>query len=444
MLARVRLQLAAWYSAALLAIVCVVIATAYFVTAHALNAEVNDSLQSSASNIVEQIDDPSRPQAPGDLLGSATPPASDNDDAGHGDGDTYEGLEYFSSAGNDVFYLVLASDGTVVLNPLNVTTAGLVDTGAIQEALQQGEAWRTVNHAGTQTRVLLVAPKTDQNAVVEVGRSLSRHQSELDDLLRVLLVTGAGGVVLASIGGFWLAGRALQPTRAAMERQRQFVADASHELRTPLTLIRASAEAIQGGSAGKLDVEDRESLGDIVSESDRMAGLVEELLTLARLEEGRLDLRRERVSGTDLIAAALREAEVLSQGKALELKMEAPEPVELQCDAARIGQVLRILVDNAVRHTPAGGSITIGVRSAAGDAEFWVQDTGPGIAPEHLERIFERFYRADEPRSRQSGGSGLGLSIARRIVEAHGGKIEARSSGGLVGTRIVFRLPLQG
>jgi signal transduction histidine kinase len=295
--------------------------------------------------------------------------------------------------------------------------------------------------------VLLVAARGGSDpsgAVVEVGRSLSRHHSELDDLVQALLVTGAGGVVLASVGGFWLAGRALQPTRDAMVRQRQFVADASHELRTPLTLIRASAEAIQGGSAGKLDAEDRESLSDIVSESDRMAGLVDELLTLARLEEGRLELRSERTSGGDLVATALREAEVLAKGKDLSIRLEASEPVELHCDPARISQVLRILVDNAIRHTPAGGSITIGVRPAGGEAEFWVQDTGPGIAPEHLERIFERFYRADEPRSRQAGGSGLGLSIARRIVEAHGGKIEARSGEGQAGARIVFQIPLRG
>ena len=438
MLGRVRLQLTAWYVAVLLAIVCIVAGTAYFVLSHALNTEVDDSLRSSANNIVAQLEERARHSPP-----RAISPVSGGDGA-HED-DPNEGLEYFSQSGNDVFYLILSPDGTVLLNPLNVGTGTLVDGTAVEQALQDGEAWRTLSGDDGQTRVLFTTAQGTQGAinVVEVGRSLSRHSAQLNNLLTVLLATGAAGLALAAVGGFWLAGRALQPTRDAMQRQRQFVSDASHELRTPLTLIRASADAIQGGSANRLDDPDRASLNDILAESDRMSGLVDELLTLARLEEGHPDVVRESVDGAIIVAAAAREAELLTQGKTVSIHLDAPEPLTLRCDSTRIGQVLRILLDNAIRHTPAGGSITAGVRRTGDDAEFWVQDTGPGIAPEHLERIFQRFYRVDEPRTRGAGGSGLGLSIARHIVEAHGGRIEAQSGKDVSGARFVFHLPIQ-
>jgi signal transduction histidine kinase len=172
-----------------------------------------------------------------------------------------------------------------------------------------------------------------------------------------------------------------------------------------------------------------------------MSGLVDELLTLAKLEEGRLELARSNVDGAELVAAAAREGELLARGQGLSIQVEQAEHVTLRCDAVRVGQVLRILVDNAVQHTPAGGNIAIGVQRAGDTAEFWVQDTGAGIAPEHLEHIFERFYRADSPRTRGTGGSGLGLSIASRIVEAHGGEIEAVSRPDVDGTRFSFTLP---
>jgi signal transduction histidine kinase len=462
MFARIRLQLTLWYVAVLLAIVAIVSGTAYVLLSRALDAQVDDSLRASALNIAAQVVErgEAQPQSPNSGPGSGddrdrrdgdgdsdnSGPGSENsgrgsDDDGEEEGE-YEGLEYFSGAGDAFFYLLLSRDGSVLLNPLNVPVLDFVDLAAVHEARDDGEAWRTVGSGDDATRVLYVATGGGGGsaAIVQVGRSLGRHQDQLNDLLVVLLATGAGGLALASAGGFLLAGWALRPTREAMDRQRQFVSDASHELRTPLTLIRASAEAVQGGSAGHLETADRASLDDIVAESDRMAGLVDELLTLAKLEEGRLDIVRSDADGAELIAGAARSAELLA-GDAITVRAETDGPVPVRCDPARIGQVLRILLDNAVRHTPAGGTVTLGVQRAGDSVEFHVQDSGPGIAREHLERVFERFYRVDGPRSRSEGGSGLGLSIARRIVEAHGGNIEAQSGGDVAGTRIVFSLP---
>ena len=451
MLAKVRLQLTAWYVVVLLAIVTIIIGVAYLVLSSALSSEVDDSLQSSARNIADQIEArEDRPPAVGNDRGgsgSNSGPGSSGEDGSGSDNDydddEYGGLEYFSGIGNDVFYLVLDRTGSVIVNPLNVPTVDLIDAASINDAIAHGEAWRTVGSGDDKTRVLYLA--TDDSAgtgaIVEVGRSLHRHNEQLNSLLKVLLITGAGGLALASLGGFWLAGRALKPTHDAMNRQRQFVSDASHELRTPLTLIRASAEAIQGGSADQLDAADRASLEDIIAESDRMAGLVDELLTQAKLEEGRLELTHDTVDSAGLVEAAAREAELMARGESLTVQIESAEHILLRCDPVRVGQVLRILLDNAVQHTPSGGRIELGVQKTGDGAEFWVQDTGPGIPPEHLEHIFERFYRVDTPRTRGTGGSGLGLSIARQIVEAHGGKIEARSRPEEDGTRFSFTLP---
>ncbi len=401
MFARVRLQLTVWYVAVLLGIIAIVTGTAYVVLSSALNAEVDDSLRSSAYNISAQIEERiEHPPAPsnsgpssgddrGDVLSNSGPGSSEDSEDGNSggsggsdnDGDEYEGLEYFSGAGNDVFYLILDPAGGVLLNPLNVPTLDFVDAPAVEEAIAQGEAWRTVGSGDEKTRVLYVATGRDgaTDSVVTVGRSLHRHNDQLKNLLTVLLATGAGGLVLASMGGFWLAGRALQPTRDAMDRQRQFVSDASHELRTPLTLIRASAEAIQGGTAKQLDEVDQGTLDDIITESDRMSGLVDELLTLAKLEEGRLELLRQNIDAADLIASAAREGELLARGAGLSINIENADHVSVRCDAVRVGQVLRILVDNAVQHTPSGGSIALGVRKTG----RWGRVLGAGHGPRH-------------------------------------------------------------
>jgi signal transduction histidine kinase len=436
-LARVRWQLTAWYVGVLFAIICLAGGAAYLVLADSLNAEVDSSIRSSASNIARQINErgvqPSR--------GSNASRSGDDDDDKEDDDRDDDDIEYFSPAAGDVFYVVLDSKGTILQNPLNVDTHEAVDQTALQAALDKGEVWRTLD-GEDRTRVLFLSVGDGPNAVVvEVGRSLARHEEEWNELLRVLLVTGGGGLLLAAVGGFLLSGRALQPTRIAFERQRRFVADASHELRAPLTLIRASAEAIESGSGARLDEADRRSLATVLAETDRMSALVRDLLTLARFEERVAVSSRTNIAAADLLAEAAHEARLLAKEKGLAIDTSVSPSLTVYSDRQGLQQVLRILVDNAVRYTPEGGAITLGARDVDNCVEFRVQDTGPGIPEQHRQHIFERFYRADTARSRTEGGTGLGLAIAREIVEMLDGKIEVAGKSSGAGTTIVFWIP---
>jgi heavy metal sensor kinase len=216
----------------------------------------------------------------------------------------------------------------------------------------------------------------------------------------------------------------------AFERLRRFTADASHELRTPLTVLRSVAEdvALQGSldPDACLDV-----IGSMLEEVDRLTRLVDSLLTLTRTESGRLVPTNETVDLKALAQSVTEQLRVLAEDKHQNLALEAPEPIRVTGDATLLRQGLTNLVHNAIRYTPAGGTIRVAVKkSALGAVAIEVQDSGPGISAEHREHVFERFYRIDAGRSREDGGVGLGLAIARGAIEANGGRIELEGGAG--------------
>jgi len=229
----------------------------------------------------------------------------------------------------------------------------------------------------------------------------------------------------------------LDRLQASFRAQERFVGDASHELRTPLTAIRGNVDVLQRQArldGRRLDPSDLTSaLDDISRESDRMRRLLEDLLLLARADadagnqpDKTVPIRREVVRLDEIASEAVRSAEVLASGQVLEL--EAPRGIEVQGDVDRLHQLVMILLDNAIRHTPSGGRIRVAVAATPdGQARIAVRDEGEGIAPEHLPHLFERFYRADGARGRSSGGTGLGLAIAQAICRAHGGEISVTS-----------------
>jgi two-component system OmpR family sensor kinase len=330
---------------------------------------------------------------------------------------------------------------------------------------------------------------------VVVGERLTTMQETLASLRQVLLVTSALGLALALLGGWMLAGRALRPVdrvtaaaakiaagdgtatslatrlpvpptddelsrlsatfnamldrlQASFRAQERFVADASHELRTPLTAIRGNVDVLsrqaRSLNRGITNADLAPALDDIRHESDRMRRLLDDLLLLARSDAGRESdpltvARRERVRLDEIAAEAVHSAGALSTGQLLEL--EAPRSVEIDGDPDRLHQLLMILLDNAIRHTPAGRHVRVAVAATAdGTARVAVRDEGEGIAAEHLPHIFERFYRADGARGRSSGGTGLGLAIAQAICRAHGGEITVTSAPGQ-GTTFVVTVP---
>jgi len=245
-------------------------------------------------------------------------------------------------------------------------------------------------------------------------------------LLLVLVPVGLGALALAAFGGLFMSRRAMRPMRDAFERQRTFIADASHELKTPLTLIRADAEVL---SPALTDPSDRELADDLIAETDRMNALLSDLLTLARLDAGKLSVERKPFDLANTIAETAErfDARATAEGKKLEVRLDPADEIPARGDARRTEQILAALLDNALRFTPQGGSVTVEGHTRDGRALAIITDSGPGIAPEHLLRIFDRFYRAEAARTRSEagGGTGLGLSIARDLARAQGGGLTA-------------------
>lgn len=228
--------------------------------------------------------------------------------------------------------------------------------------------------------------------------------------------------------------------------QRRFVADASHELRTPLTALRANSEImLRQIDSGILDSDDlREGLTDVRDEVDRMTRLVQHLLTLARADVGwRPEM--EPVDLIEIVRDAGRFATPLAHGRSFEISLpqaeDGSEPqIIVNGNTDQLRQLILILLDNAFAYSPEDGDVSLTLDCNADEAVIAVSDSGPGISDEHLQRIFERFYRAEAARSRGYGGAGLGLSIARWIVSIHGGQIDVESDVG-DGTTFRIRLP---
>ena len=222
--------------------------------------------------------------------------------------------------------------------------------------------------------------------------------------------------------------------------RRDFVANVSHELRTPLAALKAMAETLETGAIDDPNAA-RDFIRRMIGEIDRLTQLVEELLLISRLESGQPVIAPDAVSPADLLAEARDRLGALVQRAGLRLVVDSADRLPaVAADRERVAQVFANLVHNATKHTGPGGEIRISATRDGNAVVFAVRDTGDGIAESDLERIFERFYKGD--RSRADGGSGLGLSISKHIVEAHGGTIRAASAGAGGGTTFTFTLPV--
>jgi len=232
--------------------------------------------------------------------------------------------------------------------------------------------------------------------------------------------------------------RMAEALQRADQQRRQLTADIAHELRTPLSIIKGRLEGIQDG----IYEADAEQIEALLSEVALLERLINDLHLLALADAGQLPLYREVVSPVMLVNEAVRSFTPLATGRDVHLHSVVEEHLpDIEIDPQRITQVLGNLISNALRHTPAGGEIVVSAHRDPNGICFAVRDTGTGIDPVDLPYIFERFYRVDRARSRSSGGAGLGLAIARRLVEAHGGQIWATSTPGQ-GTTVSFSLPI--
>lgn len=221
-------------------------------------------------------------------------------------------------------------------------------------------------------------------------------------------------------------------------RRRRLFSDLAHELRTPLATIEGYVEGVRDGVLPPTG----ETWSVLETESRRLRRLVDDLQEVSRAEERRLDLRVVEADPVALVARAIRAAGPGYESKGVRLETaNDPHVPPVAADPDRLHEVLANLLENALRHTPRGGLVEVRTARRGRDVEISVSDSGEGIAPEHLERVFERFFRVDPARSRATGGSGIGLTIARAIVQAHGGRMWAESDGSDRGTRFVMWLP---
>lgn len=225
---------------------------------------------------------------------------------------------------------------------------------------------------------------------------------------------------------------------SAEARRRRLLSDVAHELRTPLATIDAHLEGLADGV-----IEPKPETWQMLrSESARLKRLSEDISRVSRAEEHQLDLRRVRVGVQQLLERAARASAPNFAAKTVALQVAGDGTTEVDADPARIGEVLANLLENALRHTAAGGSVTLAAARVDDTALISVIDTGDGLEESELERIFERFYRTDAARSRDRGGSGIGLTISRAIVEAHGGSLRAESKGPGRGATFTLALPV--
>jgi heavy metal sensor kinase len=314
---------------------------------------------------------------------------------------------------------------------------------------------------------LRVAVLRERNFTFLVGYPVEELTTALDNLFWIFLVLIPIALAVSVVGGMYLASKALKPVdevtttarritaenldktipprkvndeigrlvstfndmigrlNSSFAQVRQFSADASHELRTPLTVMRGEIELALRNP--KLPGEYRQVLESALEEIVRMSSIIENLLTLAKADQGTAEVNLSEVNLNTLAQELFEDGELLADGKHIRMTLAKNDAVTIVGDKVRLRQLFLNLIDNAIKYTPEGGAVTLSVERENGAVYFRVKDTGIGIPAEDLHRVFDRFYRVDKARSREVGGAGLGLSIAKWIAELHRGKISVHS-----------------
>ena len=415
-LARLRLRLTAWY-AATFGLILLLLGGGLFLTIRSqMSRHLDDSLRLAASELM-------RAARIRELEARTTTGAVV---------DAVDELHIPDRA----LYL-LGTDGTAIKPP--VVDAWI--RAAARRAAREGSV--DVEVEQHDRRLRLYAERFTVPGNTYVGAAVA-DVVELEDQYAALITAfGAAalaGLVLVAAGGWLLVRKSTAPVERSMETMRRFMADAAHELRTPITVLRSQAEvALQRERGSEAYAE---ALRRVESEAVRLGATVEDLLTLARADAGERPIEHARVFLDDLALDAATGARALAEQRGVQLEIGTFEEAVVTGDAGLLRQLLMIVLDNAVKFTPAGGRVRISAAAPGGQADVVVEDTGIGIGAEQLPHIFERFYRGDPARARGSGaeGAGLGLAIARWIADAHGARIDVTSEPGK-GTRVGIRFP---
>jgi len=421
LLRRTRLRLMLWSGGLTLAVLIILGGAVYVTASRALAASGTAVLEDRAGEVVQFVSGP----GPGPRSGRSPVGVA------------------FGGRGSGTLAVVIQPDGTVLGLDSDDGLEGIPDEAGITAARRGVTDVRTGDIQDIPVRIISQpVQRSDGVYIVQVVGERLSEQRLLDALTVALLVGGLAALLLAFGVGYVYAGRALVPIRDAMgrrdealRRQREFTANASHELRTPLAVIRASVDDLRRNRTQRVaDVGD--ALDDIEVEVGHVTALVDDLLLLARSDAGALELHLEPLDLADIAAEAAGALTVMAAEREVGIVVD-PRPALMNGDALRIRQLVTILIDNAVRHSPPTSRVVITVRPEAAQVMLTVDDAGPGIRPEDRQLVFERFWRADDA---PQGGTGLGLAIAAWIVDRHGGRIEALGapSGG---ARLQVRMP---
>jgi heavy metal sensor kinase len=447
----IRFRLTIWYLAVLVALLLLFCMISYFMLSQSLHQNLDDSLKTHALALENSLD-------------------------------VWDGhIDLGITEQPGEFVLLYGSDGSLLQGFSWGTEVPHVDTLVVQ-ALESHTSFLTVRTANGQETRLYIAPFSGGPGIgaIVVGRSTAEVTEVLERFTNTLIIAALTTMALAGGGGFFMASRVLKPVErirqtaqgigesdlsrrievdsedelgrlastlnrmigrleAAFSRQRQFTADASHELRTPLAILQAESTLALRKKRTQDDY--RKSLGLISQEAAHMSAVVGKLLYLARIDAGKDQVNFERINLKELLTELASDIEVLAREKGIEFKLARLESLSIEGDRVKLEQLFLNLLENAIRYTPSGGSISASIVREGKAAVIIIKDTGIGISKEHMPHLFERFYRVDKARSRAEGGAGLGLAICQHIAQVHNGKIEVESQIGK-GSTFSVSLPL--
>ena len=452
----IRWKLTLWYGGVLASVLMVFGTVTYLMMRHHLLQRIDQGLNEELADVLSEVQRATTPDGLKEWL--------DRRFAGH------EGFD---------FQVTRATGERFFANPRLMDKAlPLPDPTAIAESPVYVSA--PIETAGRWRIVSTQAQGPDGPLTVQVGRSLAAFEHESRELLLTFLLAGPLTLLAAISGGYFLARHALQPVQSMTQTARQisaerlnqrlpiinpddelgslaetlnhmierlersftemqrFTADAAHELRTPLAVIRNEAEvALRSPRSGD---EYRHVLENLLEETNRLSSLADQLLFLCRNDAGLSPQVRDQMALDELLREVVGNMQVVAQDKHVTLTLAENPACPMTADPRQLRRVFYNLIDNAIKYTAPAGRITVSNRVTADEATILVTDSGTGIAPEHLPRIFDRFYRVDPSREEDGCGAGLGLAICQSIVRGYGGTIAVESTLGK-GTAITVQLP---
>jgi signal transduction histidine kinase len=408
------MRLTIWYVATFGLIILLLGAGLFAVIRYQLSTQLDDSLHSAAEELVRaaRIREVESADLPGRVI------------------DAVEELNIPDRA----LYL-LDTNG----KPVKPDTAGAWIRTAARRAAKAGQiiVQRDADDPGLRLHALRFRLPSGRQLVAVAVADQVELEDRYADLIAAFAAVAFAALVLVAAGGFLLVRQSTAPIERSMIFMRRFMADAAHELRTPITVLRTRAEVALQQPRDAANYES--ALRGVEAEARRLGGIVDSLLVLARADAGEREIEHTRFFLDDVMIDAAGAARLVARQKGVEVTVEEFEEAAVVGDPSLVRQLIMILLDNAVKFTDRGGEVRVRVSMQQGAPTFVVEDTGIGIKPDELSRVFQRFFRGEIARSRTEG-AGLGLSIARWIAEEHGAEISVTSESGS-GTRVAVIFP---